>query len=404
MAAVRPTRLVGGICVVGLLLTGLAAGAAARVDRNSEQDLLEGQTEQAALVLSTAIFAIEQPLAATLDALEPVPAREDAASFDRLFTREVGADKMFVSASLWQQDGRGFSRVTSLGVRPALREGAEARDFLGRALSADTEVIELVEVGGQSRIAYAMGRADSGTVLYAERVIPEDRRAAVDEDSAFADLDYAIYLGPDQDLADLTTTSVDPADLPLEGVTHATEIPFGDTVLTFTTSPRRHLGSSLGQWLPLVLLASGLLLTLIAALVALKLVRSRSRAEQTPRRSPRSTSGSTPCTASSEISSPGSSAPFCRRPNRRSPGSRSAPSTSPAHKASTSVATGTASSGSLRTVSPSSWATSPATASTRSPRWRERASPCAPTSPTVTSRRPHWRSAQPSSTSRGTTT
>jgi serine phosphatase RsbU (regulator of sigma subunit) len=101
----------------------------------------------------------------------------------------------------------------------------------------------------------------------------------VDRDSAFADLSYAIYIGKGTDLADLSTTDVDPADLPLKGVTYRTEVPFADTVITLVTSPRRHLGSPLSQRLPLILGVGGLLLTLIAALVARQLVRARSEAE-----------------------------------------------------------------------------------------------------------------------------
>jgi serine phosphatase RsbU (regulator of sigma subunit) len=77
----------------------------------------------------------------------------------------------------------------------------------------------------------------------------------------------------------MTTTDVDPADLPLTGQTARATVPFGDTVLTLVTTSRRHLGSSLSRRLPWIILVTGLLLTLAMALVARQLTRSRQQAE-----------------------------------------------------------------------------------------------------------------------------
>jgi len=76
-----------------------------------------------------------------------------------------------------------------------------------------------------------------------DAAIPADRRSPSDRNDAFSDLDYALYLGPGTDTADMTTTDVDPAELPLDGLTSTAEVPFGDTVLTLVTSPRGHLGT-----------------------------------------------------------------------------------------------------------------------------------------------------------------
>ena len=117
--------------------------------------------------------------------------------------------------------------------------------------------MERVVVGEQHRFAFALADSATGFVVYAERSIPANRRSRVDRDSAFADLNYAIYLGKGTELADLSTTDVDPADLPLKGITNQTEVPFSDTVLTLVTSPRQHLGSSLSQNLPVILASAG---------------------------------------------------------------------------------------------------------------------------------------------------
>jgi serine phosphatase RsbU (regulator of sigma subunit) len=56
-------------------------------------------------------------------------------------------------------------------------------------------------------------------------------------------------------------------------------VPFGDTVLTLVTSPKRHLGSQLSQRLPIIIGIGGLLLTALAVSVAHQLVRGRRAAE-----------------------------------------------------------------------------------------------------------------------------
>jgi hypothetical protein len=207
--------------------------------------------------------------------------RQGARAFTRVFSASVGADRQFLSASLWRRDGDTFNRVASIGSAPALDpQGPEIRGFLGHAsTSVAPFVVRRLTVGDQSRIAYAKSDAVTGAVVYAERAIPADRRAPVDRGSAYSDLDYAIYLGAGTDTSDMTTTDVDPASLPLRGLTARATVPFGDTVLNLVTHPRTHLGSSLSQRLPWFLLLGGLLLTLTLALVARQLTRSRQRAE-----------------------------------------------------------------------------------------------------------------------------
>ena len=276
-----PARLVAAICVVGLLLTGLATWAVARADSNTEQRLLQTQTRQAAAVLSTAILTIQQPMSSALEAERAVRPAERARAFDGVFGANVGSDTLFVSASLWQRQAGSFRRLASVGPAPGLSpQGPEVQEFLTRAHASSTSVVRRLSVGERTHIAYALADPETGLVVYAERAIPADRRAPVDRSSAYADLDYAIYLGRRTGNADMTTTDVDPADLPLTGQTAQASVPFGDTVLTLVTSPRGHLGSTLSRRLPWLLLVSGLLLTLALALVARHIARSRQQAER----------------------------------------------------------------------------------------------------------------------------
>ncbi len=277
----RPIRAAAITAVIGVLLTVVSAGAAHRADTATERRLLETQSKQAAAVLSTAIFVIEQPLTTALQVQATSGPGGDPSVFRRTFAANVGGeDALFVSASLWRRDGRAFTRLAAVGAPPGMNPAGQAiQDFLGRAAEVTTSVVQRVVVGNQGRIAFALADPATGFVIKVERAIPRDRRSRQDQNSAFAQIDYAIYLGEDTGLDDMTTTSVDPADLPLEGSTYETTIPFGDTVLTLVTRPTEHLGSPLSQRLPVILLIGGLLLTAATALVARQLVGTRIRAE-----------------------------------------------------------------------------------------------------------------------------
>ena len=61
--------------------------------------------------------------------------------------------------------------------------------------------------------------------MYAENVLPANRRSQLEGNSAFADLNYALYLGRSQRTSDLLVTSV--RDLPIQGRKAVDSVPFG---------------------------------------------------------------------------------------------------------------------------------------------------------------------------------
>ncbi|WP_188113525.1 PP2C family protein-serine/threonine phosphatase [Nocardioides humilatus] len=266
--------------LIGILLTATASWAADRADESSERRLLETQAKQAAAVLSTAIFVIEQPLTTALQVQAAAGPDGNPSVFRRTFAVSMGEEALFVTASLWHKDPRGFEQLAAVGAQPGIEpQTPRMQDLLGRALDTSTSVVQRVEVGDRTRIAYARADPETGFVVYTERAIPKNRRARVDSDSAYANIHYAIYLGEETTLGSLTTTDMDPADLPLGDPTYATTIPFGDTVLTLVVQPTDHLGSPLGRHLPALLLIGGLLLTFATALIARQLFGARLRAE-----------------------------------------------------------------------------------------------------------------------------
>ena len=275
----RPTTVAALLAIICLLLTGVATWAAARVDENTENRLLDVQTKQAATVLSTAIMLIQEPLSTALTVQKLSGPDGNATSFVNLMSAYVGKDRLFESASLWFRKDGELTRLAEVGGTSSAPPSDSTLTYLRQAFQSRSYTVRRVTAGSRSSIGYAMADPATGFVVYADRSIPADRRAPVDRDSAFAQLHYAIYLGPKASLPALSTTDVAPSTLPLRGTTSRMTVPFGDTVLTLVTSPRTHLGASLSRWLPVLLLLGGLLLTAIASSAGYQLTRRRQAVE-----------------------------------------------------------------------------------------------------------------------------
>lgn len=265
------------ICLSGLLITGLVAWGALRTERNTEQRLLETQSQQAATILSAAVEDTFEPMVTGLEAQAGLLVHRRREVFLTRFERHVGPSRAYVSASLWQGSRDNPQRIAALGASPAMGTQA-ARSFLTRALGTETSVVKPV-AGKHQRIAYAAADRETGLVIYAEQAFAPGRWAPVDEDSKFKDLDFAIYLGRRTDDASLMTHDVARDSLPLTGTTYTTSVPFGDTTLTLVTRPSDHLGSDLSQRIPLFVLIAGVLLTALTAAVGNRMASARNRAE-----------------------------------------------------------------------------------------------------------------------------
>jgi serine phosphatase RsbU (regulator of sigma subunit) len=114
-------------------------------------------------------------------------------------------------------------------------------------------------------------------VVYAEHAVPADRRSAVASNSAFADLNYAIYLGSPT-TGHLLTTSF--SHVPVGGSTDRAEVPFGDSELILVTAAAGQLGGTLSARLPWIFAILGVLLTAFAAWITRWLMRRRVEAER----------------------------------------------------------------------------------------------------------------------------
>ena len=273
-----PTAIV--VAVIGVVITVASAGLAVALDRRNEQSLLQVQTRQAAAVLSATVLQISQPLAATAAIARATDG--DAAAFQESIGAETGPGRLFVSAALVEVRDTEQRLLASVGVAPMLDpRSAPGGAFVGDAVASKTFVVTGAGGGPVSRVAYAIATdGNPRYVVVAERAIPANRRVPVESGSAFSDLHFATYLGTDTTLANLATTDLDPAGLPLTDDTARETIPFGNTVITLVTTTSRPLGGPLGRQLPWIFLAGGLLLTGLASSWTNQLIRRREAAEQ----------------------------------------------------------------------------------------------------------------------------
>jgi serine phosphatase RsbU (regulator of sigma subunit) len=132
----------------------------------------------------------------------------------------------------------------------------------------------------QPRLGYAFVAPGAGVryAVYAESAIPANRRLRIETNSAFSDLNYALYLGTTQRPANLVATSL--SHLPVTGRHSMTTVPFGDSAFTLVMTARGNLGGGLSQELPWLIAVLGTLLAVTAALVTERLIRRRQHAEQ----------------------------------------------------------------------------------------------------------------------------
>ncbi|HET7902378.1 MAG TPA: PP2C family protein-serine/threonine phosphatase [Candidatus Nanopelagicales bacterium] len=266
------------VVVVGLGITLWSSWVAWTLDQRNEHSLLEVQSKQAAAVLTGAIAGVTAPLSTALRVEQASGGSPDR--FAIVMAPSVGADRLFVHASLWDTSVQPAREVANLGVPSEMTAGGQQLgEFLGLARQSDTFVV--TNPGDRvDRVAYAVAdRNDPRYVVYAERAIPPSKVVPVQRGSAFASLDFATYIGTELDETTLATTNVPESQLPLSGDVVRQQIPFGDTTLTLLTRADGHLGGELGLRLPWMFLLGGALLTAVTAVAVTSLVRSRRRAE-----------------------------------------------------------------------------------------------------------------------------
>jgi hypothetical protein len=277
-----PTRIGVVVVVLGLVITLACSWIALVLNRNNDHRLLHLQTVQAGAVLSATIASVESPLMTSAQLASHTSG--DPTIFRMYLTPYVGTGKVFAHASLWRTSGTSGSAVEVASVGTPLITPVARTQMLALASSGRTAIVRGISTDVLQRIAYAVSAGPgSGYVVYAERPIPASRQVPVEKGSAFADLEFATYVGRHPSTTDLATTDVPVGNLPLSGDTARVVVPFGDSWLTLETSPEGQLGGTLGANLPWIFLIAGVVITAAIAVVSVRLRRRHVLAEDDAR-------------------------------------------------------------------------------------------------------------------------
>lgn len=281
--AKRPFSLV--VAVIGVLATAALTWVSAALYTNNENRLLDLRARDVGAVLTEALPSIQTPLASAAALADATGG--DMAKFKRFVAPYVGtgAARQFVSVSLWSSRDTRRGPLAVVGAAPALRgSDPRARPFFAHAAKfAGLTVTNLLQ-SAQPRLGYGFSGpgAHGRFIAYGESRLPNNRYSAPQANASFNDLNYALFVGPTRGASNLLITSV--KRLPLNGHTVTKRIPFGDTFLTIAITPRRPLAGSFPERLPWVIAVVGLLLTLGAVLLVVRLIQRRTEAERLARR------------------------------------------------------------------------------------------------------------------------
>lgn len=268
------------VLVAGLAITAVVAWSAEVQYRSAESRLLVEQARQAGGTLAAAIPSTQTPLTTAAAVAEATSG--STAAFRRYMRPNVGGVSGFVTASLWSVRDGTVRVIASLGDAGGGRPPrSEVAAIASRAIASGTFVV-IARLSGAPRLltyADATGTKARGYVVYAERALPADRRSKVaSSSSAFSELRYSIYLGHTANPRTLLST-----DIPQgfgSAATARVTVPFGNSELTLVAIAAEPLTGSVPPRLPWILGVGGVLLSVAAALLTLRLVNGRRVAER----------------------------------------------------------------------------------------------------------------------------
>ena len=275
----HPSRAAVVALLVGLVVTAaLSLTSSGLYDRN-ENRLLGLRARELGLVLTAAVPSIQTPLASAAELADATGG--DPRRFRAFMSSYVGPGRQFTSASLWPLGASTLAPSLVMGSAPALTSSQQqARALFTRA--AHTKTLDVTGVLGTANASlgyeYSTPGLKHGFAVYAESPLPKDRRSRLSRDSAFSDLNYALYLGHSHRYGDLLVTNM--RHFPVRGRQASDVVPFGDNAFTVVVTPNGSLGGAFFQSLPWIIGIAGVLITLSAALMADRLTRRRLYAEQ----------------------------------------------------------------------------------------------------------------------------
>jgi serine phosphatase RsbU (regulator of sigma subunit) len=271
-------RSVVAVAAVGLLVTVGLIVVSTILYHNNENRLLNLRTRDIGSVLTAALPTIQTSVASTATFAEAT--NGDRQKFNDFADQYAGKGRSFASMSLWRVDHPEAGPVTVVGAQPKLAASmGKAPPLFARAAATHKLTVIGLLGGSDPRIGYAF--VEPGTsgpyAVYAESELNQ-RYSAPTTGSSFNDINFALYLGKEPTTDNLVITSAQ--RVPLPGHRAVLTIPFGDTFLTLRSTRRSSLAGSLPRDLPWLIGVVGVLLTVGATVLTLRLIQRRRRTEQ----------------------------------------------------------------------------------------------------------------------------
>jgi serine phosphatase RsbU (regulator of sigma subunit) len=265
--------------IIGLLVTGALVLVSHSQYASNEKRLLNLRVRDAAALLGESVPSTTATLAAAVEQANFT--NGSVQRFERLVGPDVGSGSgQWLSLSLWKLGALNKGPVAVVGTPPKLAASpSQASAVLSAA--ARKPVLNVVGLLKPPNLrlgyAYANSTESGGYVVYGERPLPAGRRSRLQSTNQFSGLDYAIYLGAKQTPQGLLVTNR--ARLPLPSPSDAQTVPYGNSALTLAMSSRVPLAGSLPKNLPWISAVLGVLLTIAAAFMTLRLTQRRRGAE-----------------------------------------------------------------------------------------------------------------------------
>jgi serine phosphatase RsbU (regulator of sigma subunit) len=275
----RPSRVAGVAFLLGLAVTAaFALTSLALFDRN-ESHLLQLRARQVGSVVTASVPAIQTTLASAAALADATGG--NAQKFRAFMAPYVGPGRQFASASLWPLGASKPAPKVVVGTPPVLASlPRQAHQLFGRA--GRSRLLNTTGILGSAHpsvgFEFATPGVEHGFAVYAENPLPKDRRSALAGNSAFSDLNYALFLGRSRNAKNLLVTSLH--RFPIRGRQASTVVPFGDSAFTLVVTPRGPLGGTFFERLPWIVVIVGVLISLAAAAMTDRLARRRQYAEQ----------------------------------------------------------------------------------------------------------------------------
>jgi serine phosphatase RsbU (regulator of sigma subunit) len=278
----RPSGAATGALLIGLLVTAALALTSLALYNRNERRLLRLRARELGLVLSATVPTTQTPLATATELANATDGSRQ--KFEAFMAGYVGAGRQFTSVSLWPLGHPRLAPTVVLGARPLLTSmPAQARRLLEHP--SHRGALELTGIMGTTRptlgFAYSTTSRTPRFAVYAENRLPANRRSSIERNSAFADLNYVLYLGRSTRSSQLLVTNL--SRLPIRGRQASDVVPFGASAFTLVVAAKGSLGGTFFRDLPWLIAIAGALLSLAAAFTADRMSHGRRRAEQLAR-------------------------------------------------------------------------------------------------------------------------